>query len=206
MEGRDRVSARERVLARVREAVARRERTKHPGGFEGWRPAPYDGRVAESGGPVEGFAAMLEAAGGEAIRQPSVTAAAVWLADFASAYESATVGATVPTELHPVLAAAPPVSAALGVSMARAAIGETGSLLMDARDGRRSQLLAPTHVVFVRAVDVHATFRDALLAVRLDLPSAIGLHSGPSKSADIGHIMVKGVHGPGRLVAVVIGA
>jgi L-lactate dehydrogenase complex protein LldG len=75
---------------------------------------------------------------------------------------------------------------------------------MDARDGRRSQLLAPTHVVFVRAEDVHATFRDALAAARADLPSALGLHSGPSKSADIGHVMVTGVHGPGRLVAVVI--
>ena len=40
--------------------------------------------------------------------------------------------------------------------------------------------------------------------MRADLPSAIGLHSGPSKSADIGQIMVKGVHGPGRVVAVVI--
>ena len=59
---------------------------------------------------------------------------------------------------------------------------------------------------FVRAGDVHATLREALLAMRDDLPSAVGLHSGPSKSADIGHIMVKGVHGPGRLVAVVIGA
>jgi L-lactate dehydrogenase complex protein LldG len=199
------VSARERVLARVREAVARRERTEHPGGFEGWRPAPYDGRVTAGGGPVDGFAAMLEAAGGEVVRQPTVAAAAAWLADFAAGTESAAVGATVPVELRPPLSEAPPVSAALGVSMARAAIAETGSLLMDARDGRRSQLLVPTHVVFVRVGDVHATFRDALLAVRDDLPSAIGLHSGPSKSADIGHIMVTGVHGPGRLVAVVIG-
>jgi L-lactate dehydrogenase complex protein LldG len=192
-------------MARVREAVARRERTGHPGDFEGWRPAPYDGRVAGGGGPVEGFADMIEAAGGEVVRQPTVDAAAAWLADFASGYESVTVGSTVPAELRPQLAPAPPVSAALGVSMARAAIAETGSLVMDARDGRRSQLLAPTHVVFVRAGDVHAAFRDALRAVRPDLPSAIGLHSGPSKSADIGHIMVKGVHGPGRLVAVVIG-
>jgi L-lactate dehydrogenase complex protein LldG len=95
--------------------------------------------------------------------------------------------------------------AALAVSMARGAIAETGSVLMDARDGRRSQLLPPTHVVFVRARDVHDTFRGAILAMRDDLPSAIGLHSGPSKSADIGHVMVKGVHGPGRLIAVVIG-
>jgi L-lactate dehydrogenase complex protein LldG len=37
------------------------------------------------------------------------------------------------------------------------------------------------------------------------LPSAIGLHSGPSKSADIGQVLVRGVHGPGRVIAVLVG-
>jgi len=37
------------------------------------------------------------------------------------------------------------------------------------------------------------------------LPTALGLHSGPSKSADIGQVLVRGVHGPGRVVAVIIG-
>jgi L-lactate dehydrogenase complex protein LldG len=156
--------------------------------------------------PVDGFGAMLEAAGGEVVRCASVAEASAWLAKFARDFATATVGETVPSELRPSLPDAPAAVAALGVSMARGAIAETGSLLMDARDGRRSQLLAPTHVVFVRTGDVYATFRDALLAVGDDLPSAIGLHSGPSKSADIAHVMVKGVHGPGRLIAVVIGA
>jgi L-lactate dehydrogenase complex protein LldG len=76
--------------------------------------------------------------------------------------------------------------------------------VLDARDGRRTQLLAPTHVVLLDPATVHATARDAFLALQDDLPSAIGLHSGPSKSADIGQVMVKGVHGPGRLVALVV--
>lgn len=198
------MSARDRVLARVREAVARRERTEHPGDFGAWRPAPYDGRVPEDASPVDGFAAMLEAAGGEVVRQAGLDAAAQWLGDFASPFGDAVVGATVPVELRPPLPVAPAVTADLAVSMARAAIAETGSLLMDARDGRQSQLLAPTHVVFVREGDVHGTFRDALRSVRGDLPSALGLHSGPSKSADIAHVMVTGVHGPGRLIAVVV--
>lgn len=192
------MSARERILGRVRDALAARPKTEHPGSFEGWRPA---GAVRTG---VDGFTAMLTAAGGEVVRQPNDAAAAAWLAGFARDFAAASVGTTVPAALQPPVPSAAPDAAPLGVSVARGAIAETGSLLMDARDGRRAQLLPPTHVVFVRASHIHASFRDAVLAMRDDLPSAIGLHSGPSKSADIGHIMVKGVHGPGRLIAVVI--
>lgn len=192
------MNARERILQRVRSALSDRIAVEHPGPFESWRPTPQPP-------PVELLTAMLKAAGGEVVRKTSVAEAVEWLRVFASEFESATVGATVPDALKPPLPSSPPEDAPLGVSIARGAIAETGSLLMDARDGRRSQLLAPTHVVFVRAPEIHATFRDAVVAMRDDLPSAIGLHSGPSKSADIGHVMVKGVHGPGRLIAVVLG-
>ncbi|HET9947701.1 MAG TPA: LUD domain-containing protein [Longimicrobiales bacterium] len=192
------MSARERVLDAVRAALAGRARADHPGAFASWRPRPLRP-------PVEELAAMLERAGGEVVRQPDEDAAAEWLRAFAAGYGTVAVGRTVPEALRPPLPAAPPESAPLSVSMARAAVAETGSLLLDARDGRRTQLLPPTHVVLVRAADVHATLREALLAMSGDLPSALGLHSGPSKSADIGHVMVRGVHGPARLVAVVIG-
>jgi L-lactate dehydrogenase complex protein LldG len=188
----------ERILARVREAIAGRPATEHPGAFEGWRPGEHVRRG------VDGFTAMLNAAGGEVVRLSDEAAATAWLARFSSDFATAAVGATVPAALRPSTPTATPDAAALAVSLARGAIAETGSLLMDARDGRRTQLLPPTHVVFVRGSDLHDTFRGALSAMRDDLPSAIGLHSGPSKSADIGHVMVKGVHGPGRLVAAVI--
>ncbi len=198
------MSARDRILGRVRAAIATREATALPGPFGAWRSVPYDGRAGPDPTAVDGFAAMLGAAGGEVVRVGSVGEAGRWLRDFAASFESSAVGETVPIELRPDRPRADPVDAPLGVSLARAAIAETGSLLMDARDGRRAQLLVPTHVVFVHGPDVHPTFHEALRAVRADLPSAIGLHSGPSKSADIGHVMVTGVHGPGRLVAVVI--
>ena len=114
------------------------------------------------------------------------------------------MGATVPPELDPGLPAASPEDAALGISMARAAVGETGSLVLDARDGRRTQLLPAVHVVLVRTSTVYRTLVEALAGMRADLPSALGLHSGPSKSADIGQILVKGVHGPGRVVALLL--
>lgn len=193
------MSGRDRILARVRDAIAGRATVDHPGAFESWRPNEHVRRG------VDGFAAMLLAAGGEVVRVADDAAAAAWLARFETDYASVSVGTTVPAGLRPRAPEAPPDRAPLAVSYARGAIAETGSLLMDARDGRRTQLLPPTHVVFTRARDMHDTFRAAVLAMRDDLPSAVGLHSGPSKSADIGHVMVKGVHGPGRLIAVVIG-
>jgi len=151
---------------------------------------------------------MFTRAGGEVQRVPDADAARAFLQALGSeppvAAVGAAVGATVPPALDPGLPAAPPESAALGVSMARAAVGETGSLVLDARDGRLTQLLPPVHVVLVRASSVHRTLVEALADLRADLPSALGLHSGPSKSADIGQVLVKGVHGPGRVVALLL--
>lgn len=192
------MSARERILERVRAAVQSRAATAHPGAFEGWRPE------APEHSPVDRLARMLEAAGAEVVCVASTVEGGKWVRRFANDFDSVTLGVTVPAELRPTISSRGSHEAALGVSMARGAIAETGSLMMDARDGRRTQLLAPTHVVFVNASRVHATFREALMTVRPDLPSAIGLHSGPSKSADIAQTLVQGVHGPGRLIAVVI--
>jgi L-lactate dehydrogenase complex protein LldG len=94
----------------------------------------------------------------------------------------------------------------MGISRARGAVAETGSLILDARDGRRAQLLPPIHVMVVEAGEIRETLADALRSLAGDLPSAVGLHSGPSKSADIGQILVQGVHGPGRAVALIIGS
>jgi L-lactate dehydrogenase complex protein LldG len=92
----------------------------------------------------------------------------------------------------------------LGISWAIGAIAETGTVLLTSREGRRGQLLPPSHLVFIPQEKMYATLLEAMNALKADLPAAIGLHSGPSKSADIGQIMVKGVHGPGRLVAAVL--
>ena len=49
---------------------------------------------------------------------------------------------------------------------------------------------------------VFARMEDALRELLDGLPAAVGLHSGPSKSADIGRTVVTGVHGPGRCMVV----
>lgn len=193
------MSARDRILGRVRGAVAAREAVAHPGDFAGERPAG-----ALSDDAVRAFTDGFTAAGGEVVELASRAEARNWMATFATGFDTASVGATVPQDLVPGRAAAPPEEAALGVSRARCAVAETGTVVLDAADGRRTQLLAPTHLVWLEAGDLHGTLRDALRALGSDLPSALGLHSGPSKSADIGQILVRGVHGPGRVVVALI--
>jgi len=193
------MSARERILARVRDALAERPRAPDPGGFAGERPEPPPPDAPGA------FTRAFVRSGGEVVRVADQAAAAAWLASLTHGAGSVSIGATVPATLLPGVAAVSPDQAELGVSMAIGAVAETGSLVLDARDGRRAQLLPPAHVVLVSAATVHATLAGALASVRSDLPSALGLHSGPSKSADIGQVLVKGVHGPGRVVAVIIG-
>lgn len=190
--------ARERILGRVRAILPSREDTEHPGPFLGWRAEPFASDATAR------FTEMFTKAGGEVVHVASLDLAAAWLADFAAGFGSVAVGAGVPPDITADLAIAPPEVAELGVSMGRGAVAETGSLILDARDGRRAQILPPTHVVLVHAGEVHATLSGALDHLSPDLPSAIGLHSGPSKSADIGQILVKGVHGPGRVLALII--
>jgi L-lactate dehydrogenase complex protein LldG len=61
------------------------------------------------------------------------------------------------------------------------------------------------HLVWLERGRLHDELGSALEAARAEgpLPAALALHSGPSKSADIGRIVVTGVHGPGRLVVAV---
>ena len=86
--------------------------------------------------------------------------------------------------------------------MAWAAVAETGSLILPSTGTRAVQLLPPVHIVWVPEGRVFARLEDALRELRGELPAAVGLHSAPSKSADIGQTVVTGVHGPGRCIAV----
>jgi len=198
--------ARERILSRVREANRDREPVSHPGPLPAAAEPPGPFRYPGRADPVRAFENRFLAAGGEVVRLIDGYAALRWLEKFAVGFESVSVCMGVPDALQPALPVAPPAEAALGVSAAVGAAAQTGSLLLSSREGRRSQLLPPVHLVWVRAGDVHTTLGEALQTCREDLPAVLALHSGPSKSADIGQILVTGVHGPGRIIAAILGA
>jgi len=95
----------------------------------------------------------------------------------------------------------------LGLTFAHAALIDSGSLVLVAGRGRprAASLLPPTHVCLVPrsalAPDVSALpglLRDHSDTADLP-PSCLNLVTGPSSTADIELVLVRGVHGPGAL-------
>ena len=213
-------SARDRILERVRAAVASRPRTAHPGpltardAVAGAQTGGVSPRDETGGRPVDSlcvqrFIEQFRANGGEAVQFETTAAARGWLDVFAAPFDGVAASDRVPAALRPAVLALAPETAPLGISMAAGAAAETGTLLLDSREGRRLQLLPPVHLIWILESDIERTLGAALARFRADsaeagLPAAIGLHSAPSKSADIGRILVVGVHGPGRVIAAII--
>ncbi|HLK20592.1 MAG TPA: lactate utilization protein [Bryobacteraceae bacterium] len=99
-------------------------------------------------------------------------------------------------------------TADVGITSADYALAETGTLVMlsSAQEARMISLLPPAHI---------AVFPRSRLLVNLDellleLPnpaeqtSSMVLITGPSRTADIEQILVRGVHGPGEIFAVIV--
>ncbi len=189
--------ARARILARVTRAAALRDKLTHPGRLD--TPIPPD--------PVATFVNRFTSQGGEVATPDPNRTPHDWLTSFLKDLDAGIVtvalGADVPAGLQPRLPGAAPAHADAGISMAWGAVAETGSLILPSSGTRAVQLLPPLHVVWIPADRVFSRLEDALLEMQPELPGSVGLHSGPSKSADIGQTVVTGVHGPGRCIAVV---
>ncbi|RII27184.1 MAG: lactate utilization protein [Geobacter sp.] len=95
--------------------------------------------------------------------------------------------------------------AGAGISVARAGIAATGSLLLELTDptDRSATALPPVHLVLLDITTIVPTLADlaGLLAENLNRPSPayLSLTTGPSRTADIERVLTIGVHGPKEL-------
>ena len=101
---------------------------------------------------------------------------------------------------------APPEGAE--VSEALHGLADTGSVVLAASpdEPRARSLLPDVHVTRMREDRILASLAELFAAVGADLPSALAIVSGPSKSGDIEQQMTVGVHGPGEVHVVLLPA
>ena len=91
--------------------------------------------------------------------------------------------------------------ARVGVTLAECAIAGTGSVVLQTgpRKARLGALAPPAHVILVPKERIVATLFEGLLSTAVR--TAV-IATGPSRTADIGGHLIKGVHGPGEVIVV----
>jgi L-lactate dehydrogenase complex protein LldG len=106
---------------------------------------------------------------------------------------------------------APDPASLAAVSHAAAGIAEMGTLvLLSGRDNPTSlNFLPDNHVVVLEAKDVVCDYESVWARLRkmpgIEVPRAINLITGPSRTADIEQTLILGAHGPRRLHVILVG-
>jgi len=96
-----------------------------------------------------------------------------------------------------------------GITSADFALADTGTLVLlsSFEEARMISLLPPAYIAVVPAERI-LTGLDELFSVLpnpAEVSSSMVLVTGPSRTADIEQILVRGVHGPGQITVVVVG-
>jgi len=95
-----------------------------------------------------------------------------------------------------------------GFTSTMGGVAETGGLLLmpGSAEPRLMSLVPPIHIALLRASTIQDTFWSAVKALGWgrSLPPNALLISGPSKTADIEQTLAYGVHGPKRLIVVLV--
>jgi L-lactate dehydrogenase complex protein LldG len=101
--------------------------------------------------------------------------------------------------------AAPQIEGA-GVSEAVYGLADTGSVVLAAspEEPRARSLLPAVHISLLRENRILPGLDELFAAVGGELPSALAIVTGPSRSADIEQRLTVGVHGPGEVHVVLL--
>jgi L-lactate dehydrogenase complex protein LldG len=93
-----------------------------------------------------------------------------------------------------------------GVSHALYGLADTGSVVLAAspEEPRARSLLPSVHVSLLHEDRILPGLEGLFAALGSDLPSALAIVTGPSRSADIENRLTVGVHGPGEVHVVLL--
>lgn len=97
----------------------------------------------------------------------------------------------------------------LSVTPALTGIAETGSVVLTSSPDSPTSLnfLPDVHVIVLRASDIVGHPEDVWRRIELDQwPRAVNVISGPSRTADVGGIIVRPAHGPKRVHLIIVDA
>ena len=96
----------------------------------------------------------------------------------------------------------------IGITGVEYALAETGTFVMlsSPREGRLISLLPPVHIAVFSRSRILADLNELLSKIPnpAEQSSSMVLITGPSRTADIEQILVRGVHGPGEIYAVIV--
>lgn len=97
----------------------------------------------------------------------------------------------------------------MSVTLALAGIAETGSVVMRSSPDMPTSLnfLPDTHVIVLRAADIVGYAEDVWRRIHADgtaWPRTVNVISGPSRTADVGGILVRPAHGPKRVHLMIV--
>jgi L-lactate dehydrogenase complex protein LldG len=122
------------------------------------------------------------------------------LAD-AFAVAAAASGAHVHRDVDPEEIVEGRSPADVGVSRALYGLADTGSIVLAAGpdEPRARSLLPPVHVTILETARILPGLPDLFAALGAELPSAVTIVTGPSRTADIEQKLVIGAHGPGEV-------
>ncbi|MBZ5591926.1 MAG: lactate utilization protein [Acidobacteriia bacterium] len=209
--------SREHVLHKVRTALGRS--TGQPVD----QPPPVRLNIPAAGieSRIAVFCERIEALAGHTHRAASLEGARSYVEGVLAGRKSAASNAPILRQcgitalpgvesgvMDPVALRALCASAACGITGADYALADTGTLVMLAspQEARLISLLPPVHIALVERGRL-LTGLDELLSI-LPFPaeqtSSMVLITGPSRTADIEQILVRGVHGPGEIHVVVV--
>jgi len=216
------MSARERILGRVRDALGRnaplsapdraaiearmREHPRGPLPKMEWDPlAQFRSRCLALSSTVDDVNVLADvpAAVARYLSANGLPSAGVCWPEFAS-LDWAGCGLNV--EARPPTGADP-----VGITGVYCALAETGTLMLLSGPATHAatSLLPETHIALVPASRIVRCMEDAWDWLRTELgtlPRQVAFVSGPSRTADIEMTLVLGIHGPYRVHIIILGA